>query len=199
MTEYLFDPIIHKTEYLFNLMTNKVIKKTKQAKYEGYCPHCLLFVNNGVYTRFAGCDVRSKYDLTHIKKPLVFETAIKEGPKKGMKTFWATYHQARLGHRFFDLSDECDFAQSRMYEVRATVGIGYQLSSEHDKASKNVRDAVGALYGISKQLDPLLAQIGANNVDDLTRENGYVRIADREPVRIPATGYQSDIERFIRL
>ena len=190
-------------EYLFNPSNQRVVKKPSKSTFEGYYSRCSLFAKkvHGVYviTRFMGCDVRDNLDLSHIKKPLVFETAIEQGLNKGNRTYWATYHQASLGHRYFELSHECIEAQNRMNDVRATIGVGYQLTEEHDEASKRMRDAVAAFHGIDQMLEPWLKKMGVYSVDELTRDANYVPISKRLPIVLPIVGYESDSMRFIQL
>jgi hypothetical protein len=90
-------------------------------------------------------------------------------------------------------------AESRMNDVRATIGVGYQLTEEHDEASKRMRDAVTAFHGIDQMLEPWLKKMGVYSVDELTRDANYVPISRRKPIVLPIVGYESDSVRFINL
>jgi hypothetical protein len=45
----------------------------------------------------------------------------------------------------------------------------------------------------------LIKPMGANAIEDLSRNRGYVQLAYRKAIELPIVGYESDSLRFINL
>jgi hypothetical protein len=150
-------------------------------------------LNVQVVTTFRARDARDEgLGLGHIAEPLVFETLIKRGEFMGTRTFWSTHEQAMAGHEYWIMKHKVGETRKLIDEMN-TIAVGEfteaylalsRLTEGWDNATQRVRD--------------LIQSIGAESIYDLTRSANYVA-ADRSPVTLPISGYQSDIERFIQL
>jgi hypothetical protein len=194
-----YDKDTHQTGNISDLIKGKKLSRrfvdtpyVLRAEANSYC--C-------IETIFLGRDARKddSLDLRHMSQPLVFSTKTLRGICKGIRTFWSTYEQAKLGHEYFAKRQRAEEAQEIVARIREVEGLGFQLTDRHHDASMALQKLIVAGYEIEKQLCKLIEPMGASEIYDLTRAADYVPIKNREPIVLPADGYQSDIERFIHL
>jgi hypothetical protein len=144
-------------------------------------------------TAFRARDARDEgLGLGHITSPLVFETLIKRGEHMGTRTFWATHEQAMAGHDYWIMKHKVGEARKLIDEMN-TIAVG-----EFTEAYLVLAELTEGWDNATERVRGLIQSIGAESIYDLTRKADYVA-ADRSPVTLPISGYQSDIERFIQL
>jgi hypothetical protein len=149
-----------------------------------------------ITTAFTGSDARDRnLDLSHIKEPLVFANYAYSKDGGCTKTFWSSYEQAKLGREYWAYRYRVQELRHKLLEMRESrytqSGYGDTCQIHHSTQVK--------LLEIEMAIAELINPIGANTVESLIRPDFYVPIASREPIKLPASGFPTDIEGFMQL
>ena len=189
------------TRHWFNKDTKSVMSFDSEPWSNDWIEHPYFLVgdaNDQVMTAFRARDARDEgLGLGHITEPLVFETLIKRGEFMGTRTFWSTHEQAMAGHEYWIMKHNVGETRKLMEQVTLEelyVPTTPRFESAYASLTQSRKEMDGAVKRIKRLINP----VGAESIYDLTRKADYVA-ADRSPVTLPISGYQSDIERFIQL
>jgi hypothetical protein len=147
-----------------------------------------------ITTTFIGSDARDRnLDLSHIKEPLVFANYVYGKDGGCTKTFWSSYEQAKLGREYWAYRYRVQELLHEIHHGSRSAQLGYGNSyGVHYQAQAE-------LMKIEMAIVALINPIGAMNVESLIRPDLYVPVASRDPIKLPASGFPTDIEGFMQL
>ena len=187
--------------YLMNKVSKAVIEDDGYRWNGNWIEHPYFLVgdaNDQVMTTFRARDARDEgLGLGHITESLVFETLIKRGEFMGTRTFWATHEQAMAGHQYWIMKHKVREASELMGQISLDE-LYIPVTPRYESAHTSLLELTEGWDNATERVRMLIQSIGAESIYDLTRKADYVA-ADRAPVTLPISGYQSDIERFIQL